>query len=62
MACVYNRDLLYTKVLKEMGRGKYDYYFDNSLGNFVTLRTANYINVWQHDIMSCNMILMHDMT
>jgi hypothetical protein len=47
---------------KEMGRGKYDYYFDDSLGNFVTLRTVNYTDAWQHDIMSYNMILMHDMT
>ncbi len=44
-----------------MGRGKYDSYFDDALGNFVTLRIANYIDAWWHDIMSCNMMLMHDM-
>ncbi len=49
------------KFLKEMGRDKYDSYFDDSLGKFVTLRIANYIDAWWHDIMSCNMILMHDM-
>jgi len=61
MASVYNRGLPYTKFLKEMGRAKYDSYFDDALGNFVTLRIANYIDAWWHDIMSCNMILLHDM-
>jgi hypothetical protein len=46
MACVYNKGLPYTKNLKEMGKGKYDSYFDDSLGNFVPLRTANYIDAW----------------
>jgi hypothetical protein len=55
MVGVYNKGLPYTKILKEMGRGKYDSYFDDALGNFVTLRIANYIDAWWHDIMSCNM-------
>jgi hypothetical protein len=62
MACVYNRGLPYTKFKKVMGKGKYDFYFDDSLGNFVTLKITNYIDAWRQDIMSCNMILMHDMT
>jgi hypothetical protein len=45
-----------------MGKGKYDFYFDDSLGNFVTLKIANYIDALRQDIMSCNKILMHDMT
>jgi hypothetical protein len=45
-----------------MGRGKYDSYFDDLLGNFVTLKTTHYIDAWWQYIMSCNMILMHDMT
>jgi hypothetical protein len=60
MACVYNIDLPYTNFLKEMVKGKYDFYFDDALRNFVTLRIANYIDAWLHDIMSCNMILVHD--
>jgi hypothetical protein len=62
ITCVYNRGLPYTKNKKEMERGKYDSYFDDLLGNFVTLRIVNYIDAWWQDIMSCNMISMHDMT
>jgi len=61
MAGIYNKGSPYTKLLKEMGSGKYDSYFDGSLGNSVTLRIANYINAWWHNIMFCNMILVHDM-
>jgi hypothetical protein len=61
MASIYNKGLPYTKLLKEMGRGKYDSYFDGSLSNFVTLRIANYIDASWHDIMFCNMILVHGM-
>jgi len=43
ITCVYNRGLPYTKNKKEMERGKYDSYFDDLLGNFVTLRIVNYL-------------------
>jgi hypothetical protein len=58
--CLQQRLALH-KISKRNGRGKYDSYFDDALGNFVTLRIANYIDAWWHDIMSCNIISVHDM-